>query len=270
MSILSVRIIGICTLIDRQGGGKRVVLPVDRRAEQRDDGRHIPYVEIDLIDQVAVNGRFVRDKIYTRDLAAYRRFHLFNDRISILNVDTKKASPLNVLSTYEERVPSLSKVAPNGTITPIPGVLSTPPEKSLVAGYFDMTHGDLHTGPPNVHPTVFSTPTKWPTRRLAQWVELQIPIIDKQRPVIQVENFADRFGGTRTIELSEVAARITIGNQLEADIERGAGQAHGPQSEDFRAHFELYYDLFQGVPADASRPERTLSVPNGCVVVGQP
>lgn len=275
MSTLTVRFIGICCLIDKpsrngNGMGKRVVLPVDNRVGERFDGPHIPYIEVELVDAPRVTGRFAADKTFTRDMVAYRRFHLSGDRVSIVNQSGGTGAKLNVLSTFTERVPSLTQVS-QGRVPakPDPQVIGSAPDPARVAGYFDILYGDLHAGPPNMFPTRFSEPTDWPTRRLAQWIELQIPIADGQGPRIEVESFGRNLG-TRTIELSERTARITIGNQLSADIERSASDAMTLRREDFREHWRLYYDLFANVPEDASRPDRTATVPNGCVVSGHP
>ena len=294
MSILTVRFIGICCLIDkpgtngngnadRKGNGttnvktngngngysKRVVLPVDTRVRERLDGAHIPYIEVEVVDAPRITGRFADDRTYTRDVAAYRRFHLSGDRIAITNEAPAPGAGLNVLSTYTERVPSLTQVSTDVPSAPDPAVIGSLPDPQRVAGYFDITHGDLHAGPPNLFPTRFSEPTRWPTRRLAQWIELQIPIRDGEGPRIEVESFGRNLG-TRVIQLSERTARITIGNQLKDDIERNTADAASLRREDFREHWRLYYDLFPRVPDGASRPERTATVPNGCVVSGHP
>src|SRR5687767_3892146 len=109
MSVLTVRFIGICCLIDkpgRNGNGygqaKRVVLLVDTLVGERGDGAHIPYISAEVVDAPRVTGRFADMKPYTRDLVAYRRFHLSGDRISIANAAPPAGAKLNVLSTYTE------------------------------------------------------------------------------------------------------------------------------------------------------------------------
>jgi hypothetical protein len=233
------------------------------------DGAHIPYIEVEVVDAPRITGRFADDKIYTRDLVAYRRFHLSGDQITITNQVPAIGAQLNVLSTYTERVPSLRQVSSEVPEDPDPAIINGAPDPVRVAGYFDIAHGDLHAGPPNLFPTRFSEPTQWPVRRLAQWIELQIPIRDGEGPRIEVESFGRNLG-KRTIELSDRTARITIGNQLKDDIERNTSDAVGLRREDFREHWRLYYDLFKDVPESASRPERTAAVPNGCVVTGHP
>lgn len=272
MSTLTIRFIGICCLIETRrngsGYGKRVVLPADRRANDRSDGLHIPYIEVEVVDEPQITGRFADDRMYGRDLVSYRRFQLSGDRISIANAVQPDRPQLNVLSTYTERVPSLTKVTPGFPRRADADVLRERPDPARVAAYFDITNGDLHAGPPNIFATRFSMPTEWPTRRLAQWVELQLPIRAGQGPVIEVESFG-RPLGTRSIRLSERTVRITIGNQLKGDIERNMGDVELRQ-EDFREHWRLYHDLFSGVPETASLPERTAAVPNGCVASGYP
>ncbi|HEX6096578.1 MAG TPA: hypothetical protein VF432_09660 [Thermoanaerobaculia bacterium] len=273
MSILTVRFIGIYCVFAKPGlkdggdgnGHKRVVLPADRRFGERRDGPHIPYIELEVFDAVNPQGRFIADRQYPRDGVAYRRFHLSDgDRISIDNILPANGTKLNVLSTFTERVPSLTAVSDQVPKDADPAVIGPDPDGTRVAAYFDITHGDLHAGPPNQFPTRFSLPTNWPTRRLAQWTELQIPIPDGQGPLIKVAN---KKLGERWIRLSERAAFITIGNQLKEDIERNTFDPINPRLEDFRDHWLLYYDLFPGVPATASRPERSATVPDGCVGV---
>lgn len=271
MSILTVRFIGIYCVFDlprrnnrAEIGHKRVVLPIDKRASERRDGPHIPYIEAEVIDAPNPTGRFAAERPYNRDGVAYHRFHLSDgDSITIGNALRPNGAAVNVLSTFTERVPSLAQVSEQ-----VPevdrNVIGAQPDRTRVAAYFDITHGDLHTGPPNLFPTLFSEPTQWPTRRLAQWIELQLPIPDGQGPRIDVSG--ERFGD-RSIQLSERAVYITIGNQLKDDIERNTFDPIRPRLEDFRDHWLLYYDLFTGVPNTASRPERSATLPDGCVGV---
>jgi len=262
MTTITMRFIGICCFLDTPGGGKRVVLPVDKRANERGDGKHVPYLEVEVIDQPLVQGLFDEEWTYVRDLVTYRRYHLSGDRVRISNLVISPGASLNQLATYSERVPALTLVTPALRRDVGVAVLHDPPDPDRAAAYFDITHGDLHAGPPNNFPTRFSAQTQWPTRRLAQWVELQVPIPDGHGPTIHIDGA--EFG-ERTIQLAPRTTRITIGNQLPADIERNTGDPAALQSEDFREHFRLYYDLLTEVPNGYSLPERTAALPNGCV-----
>lgn len=270
MSILTIRFMGICQVLDARPNSKdrflkRVLLPVDTLAADRNDGTHIPYLEVDVLDEVRWTGSFANQVLYPRDLQTYRRFHLSGDRITIQNAVTPAGGTLNVLSTYVERIPSLTKVEPRLTTQPFEELYADDPPADKVAACFDIYSGDLQAGPPGIYKTRFSAPTNWPTRRLARWFELQVPIQDGEGPTIQIESFNGNGRGKRTIQLSPIADQITIGNQLLPDIERPTFDATMTSGEDFRAHFSLFYGLFPAVPANASRPEPTFSVVNGCV-----
>ncbi len=267
MSTLTIRFAGICCFLDprpdkKDKFQKRVVLPVDLHAHERHDGPHIPYLEIDILDEPIVRGRFAADKLYAREAGSYHRFHLSGDRISIRNAKPPQYG-LRVLSTYEERIPHLSKVTP-GTAFADAQFFNNSPSPEKLAAYFDIDFGDLHAGPSSLYPTKFTQPTEWPTRRLANWVELQIPFEDGVKPVIEIESFNGNGFGKRSIEISASTDHITIGNQLLTDIERTLSNA-ALSVEDFSAHFSLVYDLLPSVPSNASRPVNTFTSINGCI-----
>lgn len=277
MSTLTVRFIGICCFLDAPPKDsrfkKRVVLPVDTRVDERADGEHVPYLEVDILDEPMHSGGFADTVDYTRENLRYRRFHLSGDRITIRN-SVPPPHGLRVLSTYEEQAPSLTRVTPDLREPPGPEYFEATPPADKVVAFFDIQYGDLHAGPPAPRLTTFSQPTQWPgNRRLASWIELQVPIEDGRGPVIDVESFGTRGFGRRTIELSDRTSRITIGNQLEHDIDRKCIECADPtqlRPEDFRAHFALYYDLFPNVPANRSVPVRSFAIENGCVPVRFP
>jgi len=276
MSTLTVRFAGICCFMSPRPNqndafAKRALLPVDRHARDtdRNDGQHIPYIEFDILDQPVVSGRFAGQFTYARDLVSYRRYHLSGDRISIANAVKRNGGYLNILSTYEERVPSISNVTDNRFTYAADRFYSDHPAAAEVAAIFDMQFGDLHAGPVSLLPTSFSTPTAFaPPRRLAQWVELQVPIRDDEKPKIVIESFNGNGFGKRTIELSKTTDHITIGNQLKEDLEVGPAAFNPnlpPSPENFRAHFRMVYDLFDGDTANASRPQNGMTIRNGCV-----
>jgi hypothetical protein len=276
MSTLTVRFAGICCFMSPRPDkndkfAKRVLLPVDKHARDanRNDGQHIPYIEFDILDRPAVSGRFAAQFTYARDLVSYRRYHLTGDVITITNAVPRNGGKLNVLSTYNERVPSISKVSQGKLTYPDDKFFSDHPASTDVAAIFDMHFGDLHAGPASLLPTRFSDPTDFtPARRLAQWVELQVPIRDGEKPLVVIESFNGNGFGKRTIELAETTDHITIGNQLKEDIEIGPAAFNPnlpPSVENFSAHFAMVYDLFNNVPANASRPQNGMTVRNGCV-----
>jgi hypothetical protein len=272
MSTLTVRFMGICCFLDSWGKtshfSKRILLPVDMRAGERDDGRHIPYLELDILDEPQVTGDFTTVATYTREGRAYRRFHLSGDRIRILNAATPENAQLNVLNTFRERVPSLTALTPELADHLPSEYFSVTPPRDRVAAYFDVHHGDLHAGPSTIFPIRFDPvpgSPAIPPRRLAGWVELQIPITEGEGPVIEVKSFGESGLGTRTIRLSTLTDCVTIGNQLESDIAMLPFDPAQFRNEDFREHFLLYYDLYPTIPANLSRPSRTASAINGCV-----
>jgi hypothetical protein len=276
MSTLTIRFAGICCFLDprpneQDNFAKRVLLPVDNHAHDADrgDGTHIPYIELDILDRPDVKGDFISHATYSRDGVSYRRYHLSGDHITITNAAAPNPWKLNVLSTYTERVPSISKVT-NGDFTyPEAEFFNDKPDTKKVAALFDMKNGDLHAGQSSLQPTRFSDPTGWPTRRLAAWVELEVPIKDGQKPMIAIESFNGNGFGRRTIELAETTDHITIGNQLQLDIEQGMAinPNFPPSPENFRAHYAMVYDLFKDSPARASapRPQNGMTIRNGCV-----
>lgn len=268
MSTLTIRFAGICCFLDPRPNSqdafkKRVVLPIDKHVSERTDTPHIPYIEMDLLDNPVLAGRFAATKTYSRQGVVYRRVHLSGDRIRITNA-VPKASGLNVLSTYTERIPATSKVTQGRLSYPDAPYLATPPPAATVAAYFDINYGDLHAGPSALTPTSFSAPTDWPLRRLATWVELQLEIEPNENPVIEVESFNPGGPGRRTIEIGKIADHITIGNQLIRDIEPAPGDS-AIRVEDFREHYKLVYDLFSADTSQESRPENSMGIPNGCV-----
>jgi len=275
MSTLTVRFAGICCFLSPRGKqdsfAKRALLPVDRhsRDADRNDGQHIPYIEFDILDRAVVNGRFASQFTYARDLVSYRRYHLSGDRITIVNaVPQNGGGQLNVLSTYTERVPSISEVTDGVLSLADARFYSDQPSTSEVAAIFDMQYGDLHAGPASLLPTRFSDPTRFMTRRLPQWIELQVPIQDGEGPRLEIESLNGNGFGKRTIELAPTTDHITIGNQLREDIEVGPAAFNPnlpPSPENFRAHFAMVYDLFNNVPTNASRPQNGMTIRNGCV-----
>lgn len=278
MSTLTVRFAGICCFINpRPEKGdkfaKRVLLPVDkhfRDADRNNDGQHIPYIEFDILDRAKVNGRFSGQFTYSRDRVSYRRYQLSGDRISIANAVRRNGGHLNVLSTYDERVPSISNVTKGKLTYPDDKYYSDHPSAGDVAAIFDMQFGDLHAGPVSLLPTRFSDPTDFaPPRRLAQYVELQVPIKDGEKPMILIESFNGNGFGKRSIELSETTDHITIGNQLKEDIEISPtaplDPTFRPSPENFRAHFAMVYDLFSKKVEPLARPQNGMTVRNGCV-----
>jgi hypothetical protein len=276
MSTLTVRFAGICCFMSprpkkRDNFEKRVLLPVDKRSRDanRNDGQHIAYIEFDILDHATVSGRFAGQFTYARDLVSYRRYQLSGDRVTIANADASKRKKLNVLSTYDERVPSITAVTQGKLRYAEDRFYSDHPASNDVAAIFDMQFGDLHAGPVSLAPTRFSDPTDFkPARRLAQWVELQVPIKKGEKPRIVIESFNGNGFGKRTIELAETTDHITIGNQLKEDIEMGPTAFNPnlpPSPENFRAHFGMVYDLFKKVPRNASRPENGMTIRNGCV-----
>jgi hypothetical protein len=276
MSTLTVRFAGICCFMNPRPNkndkfAKRVLLPIDKHARDadRNDGQHIPYIEFDILDRAAVTGRFADQFTYARDLVSYRRYHLSGDRISIANAVPRNGGHLNILSTYDERVPSMSNVTQGKLTYPDDKYFSNHPSSNDVAAIFDMQFGDLHAGPVSLLPTRFSDPTAFTPRRLAQWVELQVPIKKGEKPMIEIESFNGNGYGKRTIELAETTDHITIGNQLKEDIEISAtaplDPTLRPSAENFRAHFSMVYDLFSNKVEPLSRPQNGMTIRNGCV-----
>jgi hypothetical protein len=216
-----------------------------------------------------VSGRFAGQFTYARDLVSYRRYQLSGDRITIVNAVQRKGAKLNILSTYKERVPSITSITMGKLTYAADKFYSDHPASNDVAAIFDMQFGDLHAGPVSLAPTQFSEPTAFkPARRLAQWVELQVPIKDGEGPRLEIESFNGNGFGKRTIQLTETTDHITIGNQLKEDIEVGPAAFNPnrpPSPENFRAHFGMVYDLFNKVPRNASRPQNGMTIRNGCV-----
>src|SRR5947207_14717625 len=116
MSTLTIRFAGICCFLDPRNQKnkfvKRVLVPVDNHVHDPDriDGPHIPYIEFDILDRPQVDGDFLAHATYSRDGVAYRRYQLSGDRITITNAVAPNPSRLNVLSTYDERVPKMAVV----------------------------------------------------------------------------------------------------------------------------------------------------------------
>lgn len=269
MSTLTIRFTGISCFLDARGPQdkfvKRVLLPVDNHvhdADRNNDGPHIPYIEFDILDRPQVHGDFLARKTYPRDGVSYHRFQLSGDRITVTNTVQPNPARLNILSTYDERVPKMALVTRDKFKVPEPEYFDDHPDSKKVAAYFDIQYGDLHAGPVSQRSTVFSGDTAWPERRLAASVELQVKIRDGEGPKILIESFNGNGFGQRTIELDPMTACITIGNQLQADIETN-GSMLSP--ENFRAHYALCYDLFKNVPASAPRPENGATIRNGCI-----
>jgi hypothetical protein len=249
-----------------------VVLPVDGRVNERSDGAHVPYLEFDVLDEPHTTGRFAQDTMYPRDLLVYRRVHLSADRITIRNTVAPAHGKLNVLQSFEDRVPSLTALTPGLPQEVDPPLLDDAPPANRVAAYFDIPYGDLHTGPPNLIFTRFDREERRiPARRLPSWIELQIPIRDGEGPIIDVESFLpDGPARPRTITLARNTDRITIGNQLEADIERNTYDPGNLRSEDFRAHFQMYYDLIPNASVRPTLPSTTAAAGGGCAGIRYP
>lgn len=267
MSVITLRFIGICCVVEGREKDqfvKRAILPADRHGAHRNDGPHIPYVEIeasDLPKDEAVNA----SKTFTRGAhpltRTYHRFDLAGERVSIRNAGQGNGRLIEI-PTFGERVPRMTLVCPDCPPNPRAECFDPAPPRDLVAAYFDMRSGYLSAGPVENDVTTFEEGSKWPPRRLAQWAQLDVTFQGDHAEVL-----IEKFDGSssRTIPLARDAAVVTFGNQLEVDIEETSAK-----STDRSAHFDMYYDIGQDLPAIRPKPSKSKGGLRACAPITWP
>lgn len=267
MPMFTVRFAGICCFIDgreRDTFVKRAILPADRHPSHHHHEPHIPYVEIETRDlmrgaKIAPSKEFVRGE---RDLArSFYRFDLVGERVSVHNAGQGNGR-LVVVPTFSERVPSMTLVCPGCPPNPSEDCFSATPPPDLVAAYFDLRTGFLNAGPLDPEETRFDTGSNWPTRKLTRWAQLDLEYHGDHAEIL-----LEKFDGSssRTIPLNSEAGTITIGNQVETDIEETS-----MRGTDRRAHFEMYYGLASELPTSRPAPCNPAGILHGCAPLNWP
>ena len=239
MPFLTVRIVGICCLLDpreKDSFKKRIVLPTDHGMKPG-GSPHIPYVEFESKD-VASSANLSPEYNHVRGDVLYRRFTFKGSRrrkdawrIGIDPIDT--TAGFTVIKSFASHVPAMTEVCSVLNPHPRAKCFHAAPPRHLVSAFFDISHGTLLAGPLDEHRTRF-VPSDYTTLgpiRLPHSVELLLPV-RSSTPVVTFTH------GRRTIRvrLKKGADQITLGNQLEADIS-------GTGTVDYRHHFMLYYSL---------------------------
>ena len=258
MSMITLRFKGMCCFVDGRAGdpfAKRVVLPRDQQYMTYHDEPHKAYVEFEA-DDVPGDIRLPVVKTATRGEGefkrVYTRIELDGHRVSIRNA---AHGQLIVVPTFEERVAKMTLVCPECPPNPRQECFSPAPPPDLIAGYFDIHGGYLNAGPLELQETAFDEGSLWPSRRLAQWGQLDLEI-HGDRPEIVIEKFDG--AETRVISLSRGATLVTIGNGREEDIEERSNGSHR------REHFTMYYDLAVPQPKNKPRPTPPQSAIRSC------
>jgi len=262
-----VRFIGICCFIDgreKDSFVKRAILPIDRHAGHHHHEPHVPYVEIETRDlsrgaKVVPSKEFLRgEREYAR---SYYRFDLDGERVSLRNAGQGNGR-LVVIPTFAERVPSMTLVCPGCPPNPREECFTDAPPSDLVAAYFDLRTGFLNAGPLDPEETRFDHGSNWPTRKLARSVQLDLEYHGDHAEIL-----IEKFDGSssRTIPLASDAGTITIGNQVEADIEETS-----IQGTDRRRHFEMYYELGAQLPSTRPCPCNPAGILHGCAPLNWP
>lgn len=259
MAMLTLHFSGMCCFVDGRETdpfAKRVILPRDLHFAKYKDAPHVPYLEIDADD--LPRGANVRPtKTYARsDGPSTRSFHRFNldgERVWIRNA--AQGNGLVVVPTFEERVPRMTLVCPDCPPNPRADCFSATPPAGLIAAYFDIRSGYLNAGQLEPGETTFDEGSQWPPRRLARWGRLDLPIHGNRAEIV-----IEKIDGsaTRLISLKQHASVVTIGNGREQDIDETSSGSNR------REHFDMYYDLGDGLPQRRPRPTTPKSAIRGC------
>ena len=266
MTMITLRFVGTCCFVDGREMDpfvKRAILPTDLRGADHKDGPHIPYVEIEA-DDLGKGSTVKASKTFTRGersaARSFLRFHLDGEQISIRNAGQGNGR-LVVIPTFDERVPRMTLVCPECPPNPRPECFVAAPPRDLVAAYFDIRSGYLSAGPIEEEETRFEQGSNWPARRLARWAELDVAFQGDHAEIL-IEKF-DR-SGSRTIPLKRGASVVTVGNQMEIDIEENGS------SYDRSGHFDMYYDLGVGLPDKRPRPAVAKTAIRNCAPANWP
>ena len=257
MPYLSVRILGICCLLDpaqpSDSFRKRVVIPIDDMMSPA----HIPYIEFESKDVDPNTPGLSQEYTHHNGAVQYRRYTLQGQSISIDPVDI--SADFVVTNLYSDCVPPMTKVCSSLRAHPQAGCFVQSPPASLLAAYFDISHGTLTTGPLNEARTAFVPHDQFAPARLPQWVDLLLPVTSST-PVITLSRFGNGQQPVR-IKLKEGVDQITIGHQPESEIT-------GTPVADPEEHFHLFYNLADKGTAPpmmkAPVPTKALSLVNGC------
>lgn len=259
MSMLTLHFKGTCCIVDGRSSDpftKRVVMPRDTQYAALGEEPHVPYIEIEA-DELSDDASITPTKSYTRGegvlAVAYHRFELDGERVSVAGA--APGNGLVVVPTFDERVPKMTLVCPDCPPTPRAECFDAAPPAGLVAAYFDIHGGYLNSGLLELQPTTFDEGSNWPSRRLAHWVRLDMPLAS-DHPDLVLEKYDG--SGTRTIPLKSSASIITIGSGREEDIEDRATGSNR------REHFDLYYSLGENLPAFRPRPTIPMSAIRAC------
>jgi hypothetical protein len=258
MFMLTLHFKGTCCIVDGRESDpfvKRVVMPRDTQYAALGEEPHVPYVEIEAGD--LGDATIVPAKSYTRGegalAVAYHRFELDAERVSIANV--VPGNSLIVVPTLDERIPKMTLVCPDCPPRPRGECLDAVPPPDLVAACFDIHTGYLNTGLLELQPTTFDEGSNWPSRRLAHWVRLDVPVQGDSASIV-LEKYDG--SGMRTIPLKPDASTVTIGSGRDEDIEDRATGSNR------REHFDLYYSLGENLPAFRPRPTIPMSAIRAC------
>lgn len=266
MSTLAIRFIGIICFVDGREGDsfvKRVLLPNDQHAEHRGGPAHIPYIEVDLED-LGRDSKIEPSKVYTRGGRTFHRYDVDGERISIKNAGQGNGR-LVVLPPFSERIPSMTLVCPDCPPNPKSECFAPAPPRDLAVAYFDIRTGFLTSGPVEEEETRFEEGSNWPTRRLARWAQLDMSFQGESAEIL-LEQFDG--SGRRTIPLKRSAYMVTIGNQMEDDIEERTLKTNNEQE----GHFSMYYDLGDAklLPKKRPRPTVAKTALRGCAPMNWP
>jgi len=253
MSTVTILFEGLCCHVERPAAGgftaeRRTILPITKPPHP-----HIPYIEMfDADIKEAANSDFTFSKPYPRGNLICRYVKLNDVRIELLNITS--TSPSEVLSSFRQRIPTLQGVEPNfAKINP--ALLNQTIGPGLVAAYFDMSAGILSSGPSESFRTEFVPPHHWPKKHLGQWAQLDVEI-SGTRPVLRVTDLAAPFK-ERVLTLEDGADVITIGNQVEGDIQGSPLGVGG--------HFETFYSLSASPLTNPPKPKvTTMGLGVGC------
>jgi hypothetical protein len=261
---LDVLILGISCIANPRTGGalkKRVLFPTDN-LWYPSRPPHVGFLEVEEGDLLNDPGTIVGlSERYTRFGRNYRRFELTSHKITIDNIDTAQGFSDN--DAYRNHVPQMKKVQPALSMYPKEKCYLPKPPADLVAGYFDITYGNLGVRRVSSYLSYFSPtpPNTWPPGYYAISPQLTLKINDVA-PTIRVENLDTGF--VSVLRLKPTVTEISIGN-LTAPTLTGYTKQDDPPHD-----FKLFYNLAEEHVDPEPVPSRPLGIETACLPVGWP